>query len=260
MPYFSMAIRSIPMPKAKPCHLLGIEPAGCDHIGMHHAASRGSRASRRRRRSGAGRPSQEQPMSTSIDGSVKGKCEARKRIFTSSTSKNALQNSSSTHFRWPSVSVAVDHEPFDLVEHRRVGLVVVGGRSRPGAMMRIGGVVRLHRADLHRRGMGAQHHAACRRAGRGNRTCRAPAAPDAPAGCSGRRNCTSRSRYAALRRPRSRGRRRSATTSSRPGSPDGCVPSAAGRGGKVTSSRSAASRASSAASREHIAPLASALR
>ncbi len=36
-----------------------------------------------------------------IDGSVNGKCEARKRIFTSSTSKNALQNSSSTHPRCP---------------------------------------------------------------------------------------------------------------------------------------------------------------
>ena len=40
-------------------------------------------------------------MSTSIDGSVKGKCEARKRIFTSSTSKKALQNSSRHHLRWP---------------------------------------------------------------------------------------------------------------------------------------------------------------
>ena len=38
-------------------------------------------------------------MSTSADGSVNGKCEARKRSSTSGTSKNARQNSSSVHFR-----------------------------------------------------------------------------------------------------------------------------------------------------------------
>jgi len=32
---------------------------------------------------------------------VNGKCEARKRIFTFSVSKKALQNSSSVHFRCP---------------------------------------------------------------------------------------------------------------------------------------------------------------
>jgi hypothetical protein len=46
-------------------------------------------------------PSRAQPTSTSIDGSVKGKWLGRKRILTSSTSKNALQNSSRHHFRWP---------------------------------------------------------------------------------------------------------------------------------------------------------------
>ena len=40
-------------------------------------------------------------MSTSSDGSVKGKNDGRKRIFTLSTSKKALQNSSRIHFRWP---------------------------------------------------------------------------------------------------------------------------------------------------------------
>ncbi len=39
-------------------------------------------------------------MSTSAEGSVKGKKDGRKRIFTLSTSKNALQNSSRIHFRW----------------------------------------------------------------------------------------------------------------------------------------------------------------
>ena len=62
-------------------------------------------------------------MSTSIDGSVNGKKHGRKRICTWSTSKKALQNSSSTHFRWPMWLVLVDHQPLDLMEHRRVGLV-----------------------------------------------------------------------------------------------------------------------------------------
>ena len=64
-------------------------------------------------------------MSTSAEGSVKGKKDGRKRIFTLSTSKNALQNSSSTHFRWRDVGRLVDHQPLDLMEHRRVGLVGV---------------------------------------------------------------------------------------------------------------------------------------
>jgi hypothetical protein len=43
-------------------------------------------------------PCREHWMSTSADGSVNGKKDGRKRIFTWSTSKKALQNSSSTHF------------------------------------------------------------------------------------------------------------------------------------------------------------------
>ena len=39
-------------------------------------------------------------MSTSAEGSVKGKCEARNFSSTPSTSKKARQNSSSTHFRF----------------------------------------------------------------------------------------------------------------------------------------------------------------
>jgi hypothetical protein len=40
-------------------------------------------------------------MSTSAEGSVKGKNDGLKRIFTSGTSKNALQNSSRIHLRCP---------------------------------------------------------------------------------------------------------------------------------------------------------------
>ncbi len=43
-------------------------------------------------------PSHEHWMSTSAEGSVKGKCEARKRVLTA-VPKKAEKNSSKTHFR-----------------------------------------------------------------------------------------------------------------------------------------------------------------
>ncbi len=98
MPYFSIAIRSMPMPKAKPCHSAGSTPAaastfGCTmpepRISSHDSPSPIFSCP----------PDQSQRMSTSAEGSVKGKCEARKRSSTEGTSKKARQNSSSTHFR-----------------------------------------------------------------------------------------------------------------------------------------------------------------
>ncbi len=44
-------------------------------------------------------------MSTSRLGSVNGKKDGRKRILTDGTSKNALQNSSSTHFMLATLAV-----------------------------------------------------------------------------------------------------------------------------------------------------------
>ena len=51
----------------------------------------------------------------------------------------------------------VDHQPLDLVEHRAVGGVIVGakGAARRDDAQRRGDV--FHVANLHRRGMGAQH-------------------------------------------------------------------------------------------------------
>ena len=52
----------------------------------------------------------------------------------------------------------VDHQPLDLVEHRRVRLVgihAVGAAGNDDADRRL---LRLHRPDLHRRGVGAQKH------------------------------------------------------------------------------------------------------
>ena len=104
-------------------------------------------------------PSQEQLMSTSIEGSVNGKCEARKRIFRSSTSKKALQNSVNAHLRWPRCVFSSIDQTLDLVEHRRVRLVAVaaeGAARHDDADRRL---LRQHGADLHRARMGAQDHA-----------------------------------------------------------------------------------------------------
>ena len=39
MPYFSMAMRSIPMPKAKPWYRGAVDAAVLQHVGMDHAAA-----------------------------------------------------------------------------------------------------------------------------------------------------------------------------------------------------------------------------
>ena len=60
------------------------------------------------------------------EGSVNGKkLRAEAHLHVVGTSKNALQNASSVHFRWPMCDAPVDDQAFQLVEHRRVGLVGV---------------------------------------------------------------------------------------------------------------------------------------
>ena len=53
--------------------------------------------------------------------------------------------------------VFVDRQTFDLMEHRRVGLVIVGTVDATGADDAQGRAFGLHRADLHGAGVGAQH-------------------------------------------------------------------------------------------------------
>ena len=57
------------------------------------------------------------------------------------------------------MGLLVDHEPLDLMEHRRVGLVriaAIDAARRDDAQRRL---LREHGADLHRARMGAQHRA-----------------------------------------------------------------------------------------------------
>jgi hypothetical protein len=101
-------------------------------------------------------------MSTSAEGSVKGKCEARKRSSHLVDLEEGAAEFLQRPFQVGHADVAINRQPFDLVEHRRVGLVhvhPVDAARRDDADRR---ALFGHRADLHRRGMGAQH---MRRAG-----------------------------------------------------------------------------------------------
>jgi hypothetical protein len=117
-------------------------------------------------------------MSTSIDGSVNGKKRRAEAHLDVGTSKNALQNSSSTQRMLADVGRLVDDQALDLMEHRRVGLVGIHAVGRPGMMMRIGGfwpsMVRICTGEVCVRSSLAL---AVRVLG-GRRTCRASRAPD----------------------------------------------------------------------------------
>ena len=39
MPYLSMASRSMPMPKAKPCQIVRVDAGGGEHLGVDHAGA-----------------------------------------------------------------------------------------------------------------------------------------------------------------------------------------------------------------------------
>ncbi len=122
MPYFSMAIRSSPMPNAKPWYLSGSSPQFADHVGMHHAAAKylepfPGLADRRRvdvdlhRRLGEREMRRAEPHLHLVD------LEERLAEFFQAPLEVA-------HVRG-----LVDHQRFDLVEHRRVrGVAVASGR------------------------------------------------------------------------------------------------------------------------------------
>ena len=100
-----------------------------------------------------------QLTASSADGSVYGKKSERNRV------RDRLVVEEPAHERLDRAEqvgqrdVAVDGEAFDLVEHGRVAgvqrLVAVRAPGRDDVDRRL---VRLHRADLHRRRMGPQHH------------------------------------------------------------------------------------------------------
>ena len=96
-------------------------------------------------------------MSTSAEGSVKGKCEARNLQLDAVDLEEGAAEFLQHPLEVRHGDVAVDGEALDLVEHRRVGLVVVGAVDPAGRDDAAGHAMRLHVADLHRRGVGPQH-------------------------------------------------------------------------------------------------------
>ena len=99
-------------------------------------------------------------MSISADGSVNGKNDGRNRSVTSSRSKKLRRNSLNTLFRSANDTSSAIHNPFDLMKHWRmcrIGIDAVDAARRDDLDRR---PVRFHVADLDRRRVRAQHHAA----------------------------------------------------------------------------------------------------
>ena len=87
---------------------------------------------------------------------MNGKCEARKRVrtFVPEIGREELLQ---RPFQVRHGDVTVDGQTLDLVEHGRMGLVVIGAVDAARGDHPARGAMGLHVADLHRAGVGAQH-------------------------------------------------------------------------------------------------------
>ena len=192
-----------------------------------------------------GEPSRAQlkhEMSTSTEGSVNGKKCGRRRTSRSGP-KIARAKRQQRALEVRERDPPVDREALDLREHGRVGGV---GRVAPVAAAAGRDVDRrrlaCHRADLHRRGVRAQHRRRPRRS-----RCRSPAATGASRACSARRSCCGRSRPRGRRRSGSRSPTNMSRISRRVSSIRWEWPRGRRTPGSVTSTRSRAGAASSSA-------------
>ena len=231
---------------------------------------RGSRASRCACRPGSRAPPQKtQPMNTSALGSVYGKKLGRKQHRACPARTARARTPMSVPFRSAIVTPSPTTQPLELVEHRRVGEVEVVAAVHPAEGddpdRRL---VRLHVADLHRRGVRPQQRgrpigrpAACvssapgvprpragPSAGRGT-ACPACRAPGARAACSAPRSCGSRPRPRGPRGSRSPSGVKIASIWSRTIVSGWRRPSAGRRPGSVTSTAPAGGRPASRAAR-----------
>jgi hypothetical protein len=142
------------MPKAKPCHSSGRSPPR-QHLGVHHAGAQDLQpvvALAHLHRAAF-------PGTLDVDlgrgfreREVRG-AEAGPDLRAEIGREELLQRP----FQVRHGDVAVDGQPLDLVEHRRVRLVVIGAVDAARRDHAAGGAVGLHMADLHRAGVGAQH-------------------------------------------------------------------------------------------------------
>ncbi len=159
MPYFSMAMRSIPMPKAKPCHASGSRPQLREHLGMHHARAQNFEPV------AAGADLEAAAFARTADIDLGGRLgegeiarpEAHRQML--DVEEGAAEFDEAA-LQMPHVDGAVDHQPLDLMEHRRVRGVVIAAEGAAGHDDPERRLARAHGADLHRRGVRAQDLAA----------------------------------------------------------------------------------------------------
>ena len=193
MPYLSIASRSMPQPKAKPCHSSGSSPHAAITLRMDHAAAEHLHPA-------SGPADHALALHQGVADIDLGRRLGEREVAGAQAQHDvvALEERLEEGLERP-LEVAerdalVDHQPLDLVEHRRVRRVAVRPIDAAGRDDADRRFLRQHRADLHGTGVGAQQHPAaapsdgepCPPAvlacGR-SRRCRASPAPDGSREC-----------------------------------------------------------------------------
>ncbi len=201
-------MRSMPMPQAKPVNLFRVVADRLEDRWMHHpaAAQLDPPGSLAHRTTGAvALPAAEVDFrarlrSTERSSSGSGR-DVRRKHLARERQQRPLQIGQRQPF--------ADGQPFDLSEGRRVRQVqIVAPIDTAGHDDADRRLVRLHVADLHRRGMGAEQRARrvaveSRQRRRRDRACPACRARDVPPACSARRSSAIRPRPPDPRRRRS---------------------------------------------------------
>ena len=132
MPYFSMAMRSMPKPQAKPWYSSGSSPQFCKHVRMHHAAAENLQPIL------AFAETDLALVALALDVDFERRLgEREERRAEAHLHAVDLEERLAEFFQDPfqvaEVRALVDDQALDLVEHRRVRLVTVAsGKCGPG--------------------------------------------------------------------------------------------------------------------------------
>ena len=138
--------------------LIGIDTAGAQHIWVHHAAAEDLEPIVARANLDA------VPVARTADIHL-GRGFGEREVAWSESDRHVVHfeigaaELNQAAFEVSHMRRLIDHEAFDLVEHRRVSEVRIAAIGPPRRDDPDRGLFVLHGADLHRRGMRAQHHA-----------------------------------------------------------------------------------------------------
>ncbi len=178
MPYLSMAMPVDPHAPGEALVDIGVEPAIAQHVGVHHAAAQDLEpvAALADLHLGARAVALHVDFHRGLGEREEARAEAQRHV---GDLEEGLEELLQHPAQLADMARLVDDEAFDLMEHRRVRLVAVVpiGAAR-ASTTRIGGSIGRREvagaagfslvcfidADLHRRGVGAQHALASRRA------------------------------------------------------------------------------------------------